>query len=47
MGMVITLMFQTEEITELTEETHLVTAAQEIPETNILVEEAMEGIIPA
>ena len=43
MGMVITLMFQTEETSELTEVTRLVTAVQEIPETIIMAGVAMEG----
>ena len=41
--MVITLMFQTEETSELTEVTRLVTAVQEIPETIIMAGVAMEG----
>ena len=42
MEMVITSIFQTEETTERTEVTHLVTAAQEIPDTIIQLEEIME-----
>ncbi len=41
--MVITSIFQTEETTERTEVTHLVTAVQEIPETIIMAGVAMEG----
>ena len=43
MEMVITSIFQTEETTERTEVTHLVTAVQEIPETIIMAGVAMEG----